>query len=83
MFLAPNFECFNKNDAFCSHSIDYYACLRRLRHVVMKRFENAEKFYSSATLLKMAGGGRHPPHRRSEGYLPPCFFCKKKRLVLF
>ena len=41
-FLAPNFECFT-NDAFCSHSFDY-ACSRRLRHIVMKRFEIMEKF---------------------------------------
>ena len=39
IFLAPNFECFTKYDAFCSHSFDY-ACLRRRRHIVMKRFEN-------------------------------------------
>ena len=30
--------------------------LRRLRHIVMKRFEFMEKFYSSKTLLKTAGG---------------------------
>ena len=46
------------NDAFCSHSFDY-TCLRRLRHIVMKRFEIMGKFYSSKTLLKMAGGGMH------------------------
>ena len=50
-FLAPNFECFT-NDAFCSHSFDY-ACVRRLPHIVMKRFEIMEKFYSSKTWLKM------------------------------
>ena len=48
IILAPNFECFT-NDAFCSHSFDY-ACLRRLRHIVMKRFDILEKFYSSKTL---------------------------------
>ena len=47
------------NNAFCSHSFEY-ACLRRLRHTVMKRFEIMEKFYSSKALLKMAGGGT--PH---------------------
>ena len=41
IFLAPNFECFFKYDAFCSHSFDY-ACLSRLRHIVMKRFEIME-----------------------------------------
>ena len=56
-FSAPNFECFT-NDAFSSHSLDY-ACLRRLRYIVMKRFEVMEKFYSSKTLLKLAGGGVH------------------------
>ena len=30
-------------DAFCSHSFDY-ACCRRLRHIVIKRFEIMEKF---------------------------------------
>ena len=54
IFLAPNFECFTKYDAFCSHSFDN-ACLRRLRHIVMKRFKIAEKFYSSIALLKIAG----------------------------
>ena len=58
-FLAPNFECLT-NDAFCSHSFDY-ACLRRQRHIVMKRFEITENFYSSKALSKMAGGGMHPP----------------------
>ena len=46
IFLAPNFECFTNNDAFCLHSFDY-ACLRRLRHIVMKKFEIVEKLYSS------------------------------------
>ena len=43
-------------DAICSHSFDY-ACLRRLRHIVMKRFEIVERLYSSKALLKMASGG--------------------------
>ena len=34
---------------------------RRLKHIVMRRFENTEKFYSSKLLLKMAGGWVHPP----------------------
>ena len=55
IFLAPNFECFTKH-VLCSHSFDY-AYLRQLRHIVMKRFEIMEKFYSSKALLKMAGGG--------------------------
>ena len=49
------FECF-KYDAFCSHVSFDYAFLRRLRHIVMKRFEIIEKFHSSKALLKMAGG---------------------------
>ena len=54
------FECFTKYDVFCSHSFDY-KCLRRLKHIVMKRFEIMEKFYSLKALLKMAGGGgMHP-----------------------
>ena len=60
IFLAPNFECFTKYDAFCSHSFDY-ACLRRLRHIVMKRFEIMEKFYLSKALLKIAGRGDASP----------------------
>ena len=28
----------------------------------MKRFEITENFYLSKALLKMAGGGMHPPH---------------------
>ena len=46
---------------FCTHSFDY-ACLRRLRLIVMKRFEIMEKIYLSKALLKMAGEGMHPPH---------------------
>ena len=46
--LLPNFKCF-ANDALCSHSFAY-ACLSRLRHIVMKRFEIMEKFYSSKAL---------------------------------
>ena len=34
-----------KYDAFCSHKFDY-ACLGRLRHIVMKRFKIMEKLYS-------------------------------------
>ena len=30
--------------------------------MVMKRFEIIEKLYLSKALLKMAGGGMHPPH---------------------
>ena len=57
------FECFTKYDAFCLHSFDY-ACLKQLRHIVLKRFENIEEFHTSKALLKMAGGGGiHPPHR--------------------
>ena len=62
--------------------------LKRLRHIVMKRFEIMEKFYSSKTLLKMAGGGdayaayptSHP------GSAPGCIITKDvikfKRYVL-
>ena len=60
MFLAPNSEYFAKYDAFCSHGFDY-ACLRRLSHIVVKRFEMMERFYSSKALLKMAGGGIASP----------------------
>ena len=59
-FFAPNFECFS-NDAFSLRSFDY-ACLRRLKHIVMKRFEMMKKFCSTKTLLKMAGGGMHKQH---------------------
>ena len=61
LFLAPNFECFPKYDAFCLQNFDF-ACLKRLRHTVIKRFEITEKFYSSKALLEMAGGGMHLPH---------------------
>ena len=49
---------------FCSHSFDY-ACLKRLRHIVVQRLEITQKFYSSKASLKMAAGGMHSPH------LPP------------
>ena len=62
MFLTPNFECFT-NDAMCSLSFDY-ECSRRLRHIVTKKFEIMEKFYSSKALLKMAvEEGMHTQHR--------------------
>ena len=60
IFLASIFECFTKFDVLCSHSFDY-ACLRRLKHIVMKRFEIIEKIYPSKALLKMAGGGDASP----------------------
>ena len=70
IFLAPYLECFT-NGAFCSHNFDY-ACLRRLRHIVVKRFEIMEKFYSSKTLLKMAcgGGGAYAAYPTSPLDLP-------------
>ena len=34
----------------------------RIVIVKLKRFKILEKFYSSKTLLKLAGGGMHPPH---------------------
>ena len=59
IFLASIFECFTKHVVFCWHSFDY-ACLRRLRHIAMKRFEIMEKFYSSKALLKKAGRDASP-----------------------
>ena len=38
-----------------------YACFKRLRLIVRKRFEVMEKFYLSKLLLNMAGGVMHPP----------------------
>ena len=38
-FWPRTLECFIKNDAFCKHSFDY-ACLRRLRFIVMNRGAN-------------------------------------------
>ena len=40
-----------------------YACLRRLKHIVMKRFKIREKFCLSKALLKIAG--------EEEGCIPP------------
>ena len=52
--------CFNKYDAFCSHSFDY-AYLRR-KALLSKRFKIMEKLFTSNTFLKMAGGGdAYPP----------------------
>ena len=60
LFLASNFECFTKYDPICSHIFNH-ACLRRVRHIVMKRLKIAEKFYSSKALLKwVVGGYIHP-----------------------
>ena len=56
---------------------DSQPCLRRLRHIVMKRFEIIEKFYSSKALLKMAGGEciRSIPHI-PPGSAPGCVITK-------
>ena len=70
IFLSPHCECFTKYDAFCSHSFDY-ASFRRLRHIVMKRFEIRKNCYSSTALLKMAGGGMHPQHPPLDPLLVP------------
>ena len=43
LVLTPNFECFTKADAFCSHSFDY-ACLRRLRSYWYEGVRNKGKF---------------------------------------
>ena len=61
IILAPYFECFTKYNAFCSRNFNY-ACPRHIRYIAMKRFEFMEKFYSSKTLLKLAGGGMHTQH---------------------
>ena len=46
----------------------------------MKRFDIMEKFYSSKTLLKMAGGGMHTQHRSTPhphpGSAPGCIITK-------
>ena len=44
----------------------------------MKRFEITEKFYSSKTLWKMAGGGMHTQHipHPSLGFDPGCIITK-------
>ena len=76
IFLASNFESFT-NDAFCLRGFDY-VCLRRLKHIVMKRFEIIEKFCSSKALLKMAGRcgmhAQHIPH--PPGSSPGCIITK-------
>ena len=46
-----------------------YACLRRLWHIAMKRFKIMAKFNSFKALLKMAGGGVHPPQPSSGSVL--------------
>ena len=55
MFLALNFECFTKYDAFCLHSFDY-ACLKATQAYCNEEVRNYGKFLFLA-LLKMAGGG--------------------------
>ena len=52
-----------------------YACLRRLRHIVMKRFKIMKKFYSSKTLLKVGGCLRSIPHIPPES-APGCIITK-------
>ena len=39
-----------------------YTSLHGFAPMVMKRFQIIEKLYLSKALLKMAGGGMHPPH---------------------
>ena len=53
-------------DAFCTHGFDH-ACLRRLRHIVRKRFEIMEKFYLSKALVKLAGGEDASPTGSATG----------------
>ena len=55
-FFDLNSECFAKYDSFCSHIFNY-ACLK-----LSKRSEIIEKFYTSKSFLKMAGGRMHIPH---------------------
>ena len=43
-FLAPNFECFTKYDAFCSHSFDYVTCvLKATKAYCYEEVRNYEK----------------------------------------
>ena len=65
------------NDAFCSHSFEC-ASLRRLRHIVTKRFEIMEKFYSSKTLLKMAGGGNACAAYSTPPWIRPWLYNNKR-----
>ena len=53
IFLAPNFECFIKYDAFCKHRF-YYACLRRLGFIVMNRGANICRGVWGALVLAQA-----------------------------
>ena len=62
-FFDPNFECFAKHDAFCSH-IFAYACLRRKAYCYrkgLKLWKNCIR-PTSKTCLRMGGGGMHTPH---------------------
>ena len=46
----------------CCRIIGGDTSLHGFAPMVMKRFEIIEKLYLSKALLKMAGGGVHPPH---------------------
>ena len=52
-FFDPNFECFAKYDAFCSH-IFSYACLRRKAYFYSYRreFEIIEELYASENIFE-------------------------------
>ena len=51
----------------------------RLRHIVMKRFEFMEKFYSSKTLVKMAGGaGMHTQRTPHLPWIRPWLYNNEK-----
>ena len=70
MFVAPNFECFTKYDAFCEHSFNY-ACLSRLRRIVVKRFEIMEKLYSPKHCLKGWWGNAYAAYLTPPPLDPP------------
>ena len=59
--LPPKSESFSKYDAFCSYIFDY-ACLGRIRFIVIEKVQNYRKTAFIKNLLKMAGGEMHPPH---------------------
>ena len=76
--LRHNFKLFRGQRHFTYEKSHRILCKHTLRCkiiVELKEFEIMEKFYSSKTLLKLVGGGMHPPN-------PPSWICHWKRFKI-
>ena len=59
-FFDPDFECFAKYDAFCSHVFDVRA--EGVRFIPMEEVRNYGKIVYITNIVEMAGRRMLPPH---------------------